>query len=514
MTPLHQEILARFESRATQEAVALPRSNSLSYQELAARIGGTQRALQGVQAVGILATRAPEAYIGVLAAFFSGIRFVPLNPELPEARLAKIIRLAGIEQVLHGKKTSQLAAELANGLTNAPSQQGQAPAREVTFTDINTIEPDGAGLRTSPEISAAKIAYQMFTSGSTGDPKGVPISYGNLDHYITAIRAATGSDEGARFSQLFDLSFDLSMHDIFLCFANGGTLVPASDIDLMMPHAYIRKKQIDCWFSVPLIASVARRGLGEGDLHGDETTHRLRKAMFCGEALPTEYAAGFEAFLQEDAPLYNLYGPTEATIAFTARRFEDSLRDLPIVPLGQGFGGNIVAIESSETKEILPATTEGAEGELLLAGPQVFDGYDPEVPTACFLGETPRYYRSGDLVRVRGGELHHMGRTDSQIKLRGYRIELGDIEAAFRKTFPDCHAAAVVLLGDGLGAQGDTREIALAYQSDHPITDLSPLEGALPAYMRPARVMHLTQMPTNINGKIDRKTLKALSWPE
>ena len=357
---------------------------------------------------------------------------------------------------------------------------------------------------TSPTIyeklKASDIAYQMFTSGSTGEPKGVPITYDSLAKYVAGIRSMTGRDKGGRFSQLFDLSFDLSMHDIFVALVSGGTLVPASNIDLMMPHAYIEKKTIDYWFSVPLIASVALRGLGD-----KQVEHKLSRAMFCGEQLPTEYATGFRTFMKPNADIYNLYGPTEATIAFTSKKFEGASSDLAVVPLGAPFGDNLIKIKT-EVGEIVDAH-EGAEGELLLGGPQVFGGYVPTNSAECFVDENPRYYCSGDRGRVRHGELLHLGRKDGQIKLRGYRIELGDIEAAFRKAF-GCVAAAAVVLGEG-----EAREIRLAYQHDHEIEDISPLSEFLPAYMLPARILRLVNLPININGKIDRKSLRQVPWP-
>jgi D-alanine--poly(phosphoribitol) ligase subunit 1 len=470
------------------------RKPDTTYGELAAMAAGLQAefAARGLRSVGILSTRRLEAYAAVLAAFMGGVKFVPMNPDLPRDRLEKIAAAGGVGLILADPTTSAAAADLS-----------------LPHLDIAACVPatTTAAALTCATPAPGAIAYQMFTSGSTGDPKGVPVSYGNLDHYVTGIVAALDIPAGGRFSQLFDLSFDLSLHDIFVGLSQGGTLCPASKIDLMMPHAYLAKKQIDVWFSVPMLAMLAAQGQGDAAV-----SHRLQMALFCGEPLPADYAAGFMAFLQPQAPLYNLYGPTEATIAFTAARFDPQETRFSTVPLGQPFGGNRIAVETEAgiVDAVADPAAGAVTGELLLGGPQVFDGYQPDTGVVCFVSapDGTRYYRSGDLVRLEGDALIHLGRSDNQIKLRGYRIELGDIEAAVRRCF-GCSATAAVVLGDGAA-----REIGLAYAADQPIADRGPLADHLPAYMHPGRWLRVEKMPININGKIDRKALRQMQWDD
>ncbi|MEM8686925.1 MAG: AMP-binding protein [Pseudomonadota bacterium] len=480
MSRLHRTVHDQFVACADRIAVA---GVDVSYAGLRGLVSG----LQGVmgpeaKAVGILSTRRLEAYVAVLACFFGGIKFVPMNPELPVSRLQHVAEAGEVELVLCDPSTAALAGEIGTAALNlAEVGEGAEPIHVV-------------------EVRQDATAYQMFTSGSTGTPKGVPITYGNLEHYVTQIIAALELPKGARFSQLFDLSFDLAMHDIFVTFASGGCLVPASGLDLIMPHGYLAKNKIDVWFSVPMLAMVAQRGQGQKPVD-----HQLQMALFCGEPLPTEYAQNFKAFLADEGALYNLYGPTEATIAFTVKRFDPNQSQFATVPLGAPFGGNLIAVET-ETGDVV-ALREGVTGELLLGGPQVFSGYRPANAVECFVSaEGQRYYRSGDLVRVEKGELLHLGRKDSQIKLRGYRIELGDVEAVFRKVF-DCPSTAAIVLGTG-----EDKQIGVAYVRERPVDDLKPLSGHLPGYMMPGALMHLEAMPTNVNGKIDRKHLEGLSW--
>ncbi len=426
--------------------------------------------------------------MAVLAAFFSSIRFVPLNPALPISRHEKILTSASVDLIVNDTDTKELAASLS--------------VQSIDLGDfLAPLPPEGLPeMQTIPDENA--IAYHMFTSGSTGDPKGVPVNYACLEHYITQVTDALGIPSGRRFSQLFDLSFDLAMHDIFLALYSGGTICPARPMDLLMPHSYLAKNKIDIWFSVPMLASQVAKGQGDKPVG-----HSLEMALFCGEALPSDSASAFQNFLVDGAPLYNLYGPTEATIAFTYKRFSQDDAILANVPLGAPFGSNRIAIETEGGVTTSPK--EGDEGELLLAGPQVFEGYQPETGSSPFIeSDSDRYYRSGDLVCIREGELVYLGRNDGQIKLRGYRIELGDIEAAFRKVF-GCKVAAAVLLGEG-----DDRQIAIAYEAEKPFSDMESLHDALPKYMHPVRFLCLDAMPTNMNGKIDRKALKAMSWPD
>lgn len=488
MTLLHRSLARQFADNGDLTAVSAGKAGDVTYAALAALVARLQAAMRAYKpeagAIGILSTRRLEAYVGVLACFFAGLRFVPMNPELPASRLQQIAEAGAVDLVVCDPSTAEAAGALGLAMLNVADVDGAA-----------------AELQIANEIATDAIAYQMFTSGSTGAPKGVPISYGNLEHYVRTISERLEMPQGARCSQLFDLSFDLAMHDIFVTFANGGTLVPASGLDLMMPHAYIAKHKLDVWFSVPMLAMVAHRGQGPKPVE-----HHLRMALFCGEPLPTDYARNFSAFLEDGGKLYNLYGPTEATIAFTAKLFDPELGGFATVPLGTPFGDNRVAVETDQGDVV--ELTDGAAGELLLGGPQVFSGYAPANAAECFVSAGEHtYYRSGDMVRVTGSELVHLGRKDSQIKLRGYRIELGDIEAVFRKVF-DCPTTAAIVLGSG-----EDRQIGVAYVRERQVDDLAPLSGHLPGYMMPGALLRVEAMPTNINGKIDRKQLEGLAWP-
>lgn len=458
---------------------------TISYHDLKVIIAAIGRShIEQAQVIGIFTNRCLEAYIGVLSAFYGGKTFVPLNPKFSDKKLARVIELSGIDLIFHSHSECQrsiLTLKKSVNLSEIAMPDGEH-REEASF------QPG--------EISSNDIVYHMFTSGSTGDPKGVPITHENLGNYVTGISGLIPFGNDKRFSQVFDLSFDLSMHDIFVCFYNRGTLVAASDMDLMLPAHYIKKKTIDHWFSVPILADAAIKSHKKGT---DAAT--LSTALFCGEALPLKTARDFMNIFVYGDEVWNLYGPTEATIAFSARQISDVSHEIDIAPLGTAFGINSLAVEKPDggiTSDFL----DNDEGQLLLGGGQVFGGYSPSVPSNVFVEHGGvRFYRSGDLVKYSEGELLYLGRIDHQVKIRGHRVELGEIEISFRKTYGIDMVAAYTV-----GNVGDLK-IHLAYQSDRDIEDVHQLKNWLPDYMIPETIIRYEKLPLNSNGKIDRKTL-------
>ena len=444
--------------------------------------------------IGVLSNHQLETYVTVLASVAGGHTFVPLNPKFPEHRLQQIVELAGLDVVVHDSETAALAPVVASGtpLLDASALLTSALATPADDTTALAV----MGRVGATEVDPDAVAYVMFTSGSTGTPKGVPVTYGSLSAYVTSICALIDFPVDARHTQFFDLSFDLSIHDVFVSHHADGVLVAPTRIDHMMPAAYVRRERIDVWFSVPLLgAQLARAARPEG-------VDGLGIMMFCGEALPMETVDGCRSWLRDGGQIWNLYGPTEATIAFTGHLVG---ADEPVVgaaSIGSPFGSNMVALlhDDGSTSE---ATALGAEGELLLGGPQVFGGYSTPAASPFVEHEGRTFYRSGDLVRVEPIGLYYRGRVDSQVKYRGYRIELGEIESAMRQTF-GLHSVAVVLRGEG--ATAELRAYHLASEARGEL-DLAALGDLLPSYMIPSNTTALDVMPTNANGKIDRRNL-------
>ena len=479
MTWLFESLERRLAQGGETHAIDAGIAGTISYARLRHLTGALAERLAGTGPVAILANRSAEAYLSVIACFRAGRSFVPLNPTFPLARLSKIAERSGAALCLFDPQYEELAEQI--GLTSYPVM--------LSEDTTSNFQPDFP--------SQSDVVYQLFTSGSTGQPKGVPVRHGALCHYVAEIISAVGIKDEWRATQFFDLSFDLAMHDIFVTLATGGTIVPASSFDLMMPHRFVEKNQIDIWFSVPLLALAAARG----QLAKPEEP-RLRKALFCGEALPGEYVAKMQTLMRPGGDIWNLYGPTEATIAFTAHRCDERDCQKPVVPLGIPFGDNQIAALVNDT--IMPLTQVNEnEGELLLAGPQLFSGYEPTTESSPFVtgADGQFYYRTGDLVRMVEGDICYLGRIGSQVKIRGHRVELGEIEQACC-SLEEVDAAVAVLAGDNANPV-----IMIAYQGRDG-ADFTHLSATLPEYMLPRECRRFELLPTNSNGKLDRNTIR------
>ncbi len=478
-------------------AVGMRRVGTAIDSTLDSTIEGDDR--PGRRHIGVLSNHQVETYVAVLGTVAAGHAFVPLNPKFPTERLADIVALGSVDVILHDADSAAVLAALASAGCDLPA---------INVSDLMLEEADENDAADSRAWRAAlgqrslqpdEIAYVMFTSGSTGTPKGVPISNGNLVSYVRQVTELLGIERGLRFTQFFDLSFDLSMHDIFVCTSLGGTLIAPSAVDLMMPSGYVSRERIDVWFSVPILGAQLVRSKPAA------TSAGILHMLFCGEALPMETVIACRPWLRHGGEMWNLYGPTEATIAFTSARVTTSSRQDGNASIGGPFGANSVALLVDG--DVVCDPTTGLKGELLLGGPQVFRGYSTDAPSPFVDGAGIRWYRSGDLVHLDDDGVYFHGRLDSQVKYRGYRIELGDIEAAVRRTFA-LKTVAVVLQGERNEAR-----LVMFHLADEAEGALDPaaLRTTLPAYMVPAEFVALDVMPTNQNNKIDRRALSQWS---
>jgi amino acid adenylation domain-containing protein len=354
-------------------------------------------------------------------------------------------------------------------------------------------------------------AYLLFTSGSTGTPKGVPIRQGNVSAFLEAVQDRYGLAPGARCSQCFDLTFDLSVFDLFAVWAAGATLVVPSRNDLLRLVRFIADNGLTHWFSVP---SAISRTQASGRLLPDSMPS-LRHSLFCGEPLTWQQARAWK----EAAPgstLTNLYGPTELTISCSDFALPADPGEWPVTPNGVlPIGQPYPALEHAVFDD---SGNPAPDGELCVRGPQRFDGYlNPEAnhdrfhptPAAVNAPAVPRdhWYRTGDRVTTRDGNLFFLGRTDQQVKINGYRVELGEIEAALRSVggVTDAVVVAVPEAADTLGLY------AVCLAPDGEAAQLrAELVRSLPGYLVPRRVFTVGRLPSNANGKVDRAAVADL----
>jgi amino acid adenylation domain-containing protein len=360
------------------------------------------------------------------------------------------------------------------------------------------------------ELAADSIAYLLFTSGSTGQPKGVMVSHGNVLHYIDYITKRYGFTSNDRVSQTFDLTFDLSAHDMFVAWETGACLCCPTQKQLIKPGAFINDARLTAWFSVPSTAVFMRRfGVLKPDMYPG-----LRLSLFCGEALPVETVRQW-ALAAPNSVIENIYGPTELTIACTAYRWDSAKSpyecEQGVVPIGQPFDGMKALIVDEQLREI----EDGTDGELLMTGPQLSLGYwrDEAKTRRAFVhvaGKDGIYYRTGDRVRRPAGNkpLVYLGRSDKQIKVLGHRVELGEIEAAIRQL---SGLEGVVALGWPTTESGaDGIEVFLETDGFDTKALAMQLKEKLPMYMLPRDILVLDRFPLNANGKYDRKALQLI----
>jgi amino acid adenylation domain-containing protein len=447
--------------------------------------------------VGVFGSRSLISYTGTMTALYAGATFVPLNPRFPAERTRRMIEMAELDFILVDRLASQQLASVMEGIASPPP---------VLTPELLEGLRNGPRLETLPEVSSSDLAYLLFTSGSTGLPKGVPITHGNARAYLDWGHARYGFTPEDRFSQTFDQTFDLSVHDQFLCWESGASLYSLSPPELLAPSRFIQKNGLTVWFSVPSIVAQMRK---RNSLLPDSFP-LLRWSLFCGEPLPAAAAEAWQAAAPHST-VENLYGPTELTIACAVHRWDPATSpDLchnGIVPIGAPFPG-LDALLLDENLQPLPA---GQPGELAVSGPQTSPGYwqDPKRTAAAFIHlPQGRFYRTGDRVdSLPNGEYTYLGRIDHQVKVLGFRVELGEIEAVLRRNPAVVAAVAMgwpVIDGSAQGivafVQGENLDVPAL---------LATAKASLSDYMVPAAIHCVDNMPLNANGKIDRAALLA-----
>lgn len=461
---------------------------SMTYRELwnranvlAARLGLSDAPADSP--VGIRGHKEPEMFVGFLGTVLAGRAYIPLDVSMPDARVEAIVSLAAPVAVLTAGEISELTQNWES-----------FPERGI------------------PRAAADDPFYIMFTSGSTGEPKGVVITHGCMKAFVDWMLAEQSPARGTEvFINQVPLSFDVSVMDNYIAFLTGGSVVALTRNDIANPrelYAKLRASGATIWVSTP---SFAQMCLAEKGFNA-EMMPALRRFLFCGETLAHKTAA---TLLQRfpAAVIWNTYGPTEATVAVTSVKVDAALlaKHDPL-PIGFAMPGGEVVIKRPDGSR----APDGESGEVAIIGPSVSPGYlkRPDLTAKVFFRENgARGYRTGDRGHARGGLLFFEGRLDFQIKLRGHRIELGDVEAHVRAV-PGVVDAVVLPVErrgvvDSLAAFAVMREPVVADQFAAAQSLREALAARIPEYMIPRRVDFLDAFPLTANGKADRKALAA-----
>ena len=479
----------------------------ISYGELASVAGRIASYVQPhlkTKRIGVLGSRSITAYVGIIAAGWAGAAYVPLNLKWPEQRLVDLFDELQLDALIVDHNGAKLMSKAV--LAHAPNLIFR-PHDAVTFAGgIGFDAVDALPMERPAQRDSSELAYIMFTSGSTGMPKGVMVSVGAVRAYLDDAEKWTDLDHDDRFAEAHDITFDLSVHNMIMAWKSGAALYVMSALDMMAPHAFIRRHHITAWLSVPTIINNLRRG---GRLKAGQLPS-LRHSLFCGEPL-SEVTALAWAEAAPNSIVENIYGPTECTIACTRQTIVDPLPVTPerqMVSIGLPFEKVDVAIWGQDRN---PLDTNQV-GEIMLAGPQLAEGYlnAPQKTAKAF--ETvngKRWYHTGDLgYRDAEGLFHHMGRIDNQIKMKGNRIELEEVETHLRRACGTPLSAVVawpILEGIPQGLVGFT---TASDKSEAEIQNV--MKETLPEYMVPARIVVCEDLPRNTSDKIDRGSLRAM----
>ena len=507
------------ESFPNRPAVEVGRTR-MSYQELRDRAASLAATLQrrtpagGSALAAVFAYRTPTAFAGVLAALFAGRGYVPLNRTFPSARTRLMLLAADCRAAIVDSESAAQLNEVLEGIDEPlllilPEQEDVRVLAQRwpnhIFLGAKDLEP--ASLWELSAASPDSIAYLLFTSGSTGIPKGVMVAHRNVLHFVDVMTQRYTIQEEDRFSQNFDMTFDLSAFDMFVAWDRGACVCCPSQKTLINPGKFIQEASLTVWFSVPS-SGVFMKRLG---MLKPNRYPALRWSLFCGEPLPAEIAEAW-AEATPNSVVENLYGPTELTIACMHYRWNRSRSlgesECGIVPIGQPYRGMEVLVVDERLHEVFP----GAEGELLMTGPQLSLGYwrDTEKTAAAFVnppGRNTIYYRTGDRVRRPIGDepLRYLGRLDHQVKILGHRVELGEVEATLRQ---ETGAEMVVVVSWPMTPSGPCGLVAfLAGGSVDTDAVRRRLKARLPLYAVPREIRVLPELPLNLNGKVDRKAL-------
>ncbi|WP_025598713.1 amino acid adenylation domain-containing protein [Burkholderia sp. WSM2230] len=473
----------------------------------------------------LFAHRSVAAYAGLLGIMKAGLAYVPLNPTVPAARIAATIEQSRAPVLLVDRRCAMLLDEVLLLIDECPQvffigDQEEPGDVHETRDPHNAPRADhlprlpDASTGAQPAIASRTPedhAYVLFTSGSTGAPKGVPISHANICAYVAGQLQLLGRLPDARHAQFCELSFDPSVHDMFVCWANGACLYVPATVEPIYNADFIRRHAITHWNSVPSVAAFMQqlRKLGP------DAFPSLQVTCFGGETLPRSVVEDWQR-AAPNSRIFNVYGPTETAIACTA--FEVTPPFLAesteaAMPLGEAVPGMELLIVDAALQPV----ARGESGELLIGGPQVAAGYlradEPNnrrfVATRYAGYRSQRWYRSGDAAReVAGLGFVFQGRLDTQIKIRGNRVELEEVEQAIRACSGAAFCAVIPWPVDETGrADG-----LIAFLTGTPVDGADVVRGCrqrLPAYAVPQRVIALDAMPLNANGKIDRRALAA-----
>ncbi len=487
----HESILTLFKDNVNvqPDSVAVDcGKDQLTYRQLEEQSDQLARYLlskgaQSGELIGVFLKNSPELVVSVLGVLKAGAAFALIDPANPAKRSATIIQ------------ESEVNFLITQGIDR---QTKDLFGPHLNYLDLSANDVFVNRALDLPAISGEDLAYVLFTSGSTGVPKGAMISHGAIANYFQwAIPGYLRGKKGDM-ALFTSVSFDLTLTALFLPIVTGNCLhIPEGSIHASSVIDVIESNKVDV---IKLTPSHLRLLLNAGVMTPNLKAHTL---VVAGEVLDADLANEVSQATDHEVVIFNSYGPTEAAVSCMLSRYDQN-RHLEKVPIGSPAPNNEVWL-LDEMKNLVP---QGVPGEIHIGGGQLFNGYlNNETQTRDKLIDHPfdhgkKLYKTGDLaIRRADGSLEFRGRIDEQVKIRGYRIELAEIEHCLRHHDLIKEAAAVV---------NEQQQIAVYYELKSAL-DAEALKfyllERLPNYMVPALYQPLDQLPLTDNGKIDRRAL-------
>jgi amino acid adenylation domain-containing protein len=503
-----QRLFREQAARTPGHTAVTDNGNRLTYAELDRRTDRMARELQekGLtpnRFAAVIMDRSLHMVVAVMAILKAGGAYVPLEPYLPDSRIITCLSSLEAEWVLTDRATQP----------NIDGFKGELPRLKHVFC-LDDREAE-TGESPVPVGTSEDIAYVIFTSGTTGTPKGVVVKHRPVINLIEWVNGSFGVGESDKLLFVVSLSFDLSVYDIFGILASGGTVRVAGSEDVKSPERLLRiifDEGITFWDSAPAALQLLVPYLGRisdpgGEKDDESNRSKLRLVFLSGDWIPVTMPDTLKGAFP-GVKVIALGGATEAVVWSNYYPVETVDPDWLSIPYGRPIQNARYYI----LDRFLNPCPIGVEGDLYIGGECLASGYfNDELLTAGKFIDNPfspgeKMYRTGDMARwFPDGVMEFLGRRDNQVKIRGYRIELGEIESQLLK-HGDIKAAVVIARGE---AKGD-RYLCAYYTGERELlsTDLTAyLSGVLPPYMVPPYFVKLDRMPLTANGKVDRKRL-------
>ena len=491
-----------------------------SYSDLYSRASAIRNIINEVvsernQFIGIFCYRSIDAYAGIVGTLFSKNAYLPINPFLPPEKINKILEISECNVIILAEEAVDTFTKIMSLPTRltviCPTPGNKINELIKNNTDHIFIFPDEFPSITTNKGNVDKDdpAYLMFTSGSTGEPKGIVVSHKNLCSYANYIIKEYEFSFKDRISQAPDISFDLSIQDIFSAFLSGGCLFVLPKEVMIAPYKYINEHKLTVWTSVPSVG-IFMDNIGQ---LLPNSLPSLRLTLFCGEGLPCTLASNWSR-AAENSKVVNFYGPTEATVMFTEHKWDVETETENcfngLVSIGKPFNHMKLRLIENGNE-----VRDGSVGEIHICGQQVIDGYfkDSKLTESKFIRfdgiDSETWYRTGDLAKkLECGNYFFVGRADDQIQVRGHRIEMLEIDNILRSVVGHHMAISIPVMSEDNNTAEDI--VAFCTINDKNLSEekiLGRCGLSLAEYMVPSKIYFLDVMPLNQNGKIDKKIL-------